>query len=67
MTLACQSRRERRRCASGGHKTRLTKIFNDLAEHGKIKGSLTQQPWGDHGGWPKDKFGIDCMVSIDKA
>ena len=30
--------------SSGADKARLTKIFNDLAERGKIKGPLTQQP-----------------------
>jgi uncharacterized glyoxalase superfamily protein PhnB len=42
---------------------RLTKIFNGLAEGGKIKGPLAKQPSGAEVGWLMDKFG----VSIDKA
>ncbi len=51
----------------GTDKGRLTIIFNDLAEGGKIKGPLAAQPWGADVGWLTDKFGIDWMVNIDKA
>ena len=34
---------------------------------GKIKGPLTAQPRGEDVAWLTDKFGIDWMVSIDKA
>ncbi len=51
----------------GTDKDRLTKIFNDLAEGGKIKMPLAEQSWGADVGWLTDKFGITWMVSIDKA
>ena len=50
----------------GTDKDRLTKIFNALAEDGKIKAPLAEQ-WGAHVGWLTDKFGINWMVSVDKA
>jgi PhnB protein len=54
--------------ALGGTDTdRLTKVFNGLAEGGKTKGTLTKQPSGAEVGWLTDKFGINWMVSIDKA
>ena len=46
---------------------RLTKIFNDLAEGGKIKMPMVEQSGGADVGWLTDKFGITWMVSIDKA
>ena len=52
---------------SGTDKGRLTKIFNDLAEGGRIKGPLTRQHWGAAVGWLTDKFGIDWMINIDGA
>lgn len=51
----------------GTDKARLTKIFNDLAEGGMIKMPLTEQSWGADLGWFTDKFGINWMVSIEKA
>ncbi len=51
----------------GTDKGRLTKIFNDLAEGGRIKMPLAAQPSGPAVGWLTDKFGINWMVSIDKA
>jgi PhnB protein len=51
----------------GTDKGRLTKIFNDLAEGGRIKMPLAEQSGGAHVGWFTDKFGINWMVSIDKA
>ncbi len=51
----------------GTDKDRLTKIFNDLAEGGRIKGPLAAQPSGETVGYLMDKFGINWMVSIDKA
>lgn len=51
----------------GTDKDRLTAIFNSLAEGGKIKMPLTEQPWGNQVGWLADKFGINWMVTIDKA
>ena len=46
---------------------RLTKIFNDLAEGGKIKMPMAEQSGGVDVRWLTDKFGINWMVSIDKA
>jgi PhnB protein len=51
----------------GTDKDRLTKIFTNLAEGGKIKMSLAEQSPGAAVGWLADKFGINWMVSIDKA
>ena len=34
---------------------------------GQVKGPLTAQPGGSEVGWLMDKFGINWMVSIDKA
>ncbi len=52
---------------AGRDRARLSKIFNDLADGGKIKGPLTKQPGGGEVGWLLDKFGMNWMVSIDKA
>src|SRR5439155_20788890 len=51
----------------GTDRARLTKIFNDLAVGGKIKGPLTEQSGGAAVGWLTDKFGINWTVSIDKV
>jgi PhnB protein len=45
----------------GTDKDRLTKIFNHLAEGGKMK-----MPPGEQAGWLTDRFGINWTVSIDK-
>ncbi len=52
---------------AGSDKVRLAKIFNDLAEGGKIKMPLAEQSWGSSDGWLTDKFGINWNVSIKKA
>ena len=51
----------------GTDKGRLTKIFNDLAEGGKIQMPLAKQSWGGVVGWLKDRFGISWTVNIDQA
>jgi PhnB protein len=51
----------------GTDKDRLTKIFNDLAEGGKIKMPLAKQPWGAEVGWLTDKFAINWTVNINKV
>ena len=51
----------------GTDKARLTKLFHDLAEGGHIKGPLAKHAWGAEVGWLADKFGMNWMVSIDKA
>jgi PhnB protein len=52
---------------AGTERERMTRIFNDLAEGGTIKMPPAQQPWGADVGWLTDKFGLNWMVSIDKA
>ena len=51
----------------GPDKDRLTRIFNELAAGGKIKGPLREQAGGAAVGWLTDKFGINWMVSVEKA
>jgi PhnB protein len=51
----------------GTDSARLTEIFNALAQSGNLKMPLTKQPWGASVGWLTDKFGINWMVSIDRA
>lgn len=51
----------------GTDKNRLTNVFNSLGEGGRIKGPLSRQPWGGEVGWLEDKFGINWMVSVEKA
>ncbi len=51
----------------GTDKDRLTKIFSGLAEGGKVKGPLADQPSGAAVGWLTDRFGINWMISIEKA
>jgi len=51
----------------GTDKDRLMKIFNGLAGGGKRKMPPSRQPWGADVGWLTDKFGINWVISIDKA
>lgn len=51
----------------GTDKDRLTLVFAGLAEGGIIKMPLAEQPSGADVGWLTDQFGINWMVSIDKA
>jgi PhnB protein len=51
----------------GTDKERLTKLFNELAESGKIQMPPAKQPWGDEVGWLTDKFGVNWTVNIGKA
>jgi PhnB protein len=52
---------------SGTDNDKLARIFNELAEGGKIKMPLTPQPSGTQVGWLEDKFGISWTVSIERA
>lgn len=52
---------------AGRDKGRLTRAFSELAEGGRVKMPLKEQAWGSEVGWLTDKFGINWMVSIDKA
>ena len=49
---------------SGNDGARLTKIFNGLANGGKVDMPLAKQFWGDTYGQLTDKFGIHWMVNI---
>ena len=51
----------------GTDRDRLTRIFTDLGEGGRIQMPLAKQPWGSAVGWLKDKFGIGWTVSIEQA
>jgi PhnB protein len=48
----------------GSNKDKLTKIFNDLSEDGKVNMPLEESTWGDVFGMFTDKFGINWMVDI---
>jgi PhnB protein len=43
------------------------KLFNGLAEGGKIEMPVNQTFWGAYCGMCRDKFGIQWMISYDKS
>ncbi|HLW20835.1 MAG TPA: VOC family protein [Cyclobacteriaceae bacterium] len=49
---------------SGNDEARLSQLFNNLAEGGKVVIPLEKQVWGDLFGVVSDPFGIDWMVNI---
>lgn len=49
---------------NGTDEQRLTELFNQLSEGGKIVIPLEKQMWGDLFGVVSDRFGIDWMVNI---
>jgi PhnB protein len=49
---------------SGTDRDRLTRIFNELAEGGRVQMPLAKQPWGTEVGWLADRFGILWTVNI---
>ncbi len=49
---------------SGQEGSRLTEVFNKLAEGGRVDLPLAKQFWGDTYGQLTDKFGIHWMVDI---
>ncbi len=51
----------------GTDASRITAIFNGLAEGGYVKSPLAEQPWGGQLGWLMDKFGINWMITLDRA
>ena len=51
----------------GTDKARLTSIFTELAEGGRIEMPLATQPSCADVGWLTDKFGIHWTVTIDPA
>lgn len=52
---------------SGGDADRLARVFEGLAEGGRIKGALTSQAGGERTGYLLDRFGINWIVTIDQA
>jgi len=50
----------------GTDRARLTKAFEGLAEGGRVKMALTDQPWGT-AGWLTDRFGINWNIDIEKS
>ncbi|HZC05531.1 MAG TPA: VOC family protein [Ktedonobacterales bacterium] len=52
---------------SGVDSARLTRAFNALAEGGYVKAPLTEQPGGASSGYLLDKFGVNWMVTVEKA
>ena len=51
---------------SGTDAADLSRKFDALADGGKVKMKLTEQPWGT-AGWLADRFGINWNVDIEKA
>ena len=49
---------------TGQDQSRLTEIFNKLAQGGEVEMPLAKQFWGDTFGMLTDKFGIHWMVNI---
>lgn len=46
---------------------RLSKMFDDLAEGGKVKGPLASRSGGPREGYLLDTFGINWVVRIEEA
>ena len=51
----------------GTDQDRLTRLFNGLAQGGRIQAPLSSQPWGGEAGWLVDRFGFTWTVSIHQA
>lgn len=51
----------------GADGERLTKIYNSLAEGGKVDMPLARQFWGDTFGQLTDKHGVHWMVNISAS
>ncbi len=49
---------------SGHDSSRLTRIFDGLAQGGKVDFPLAKQFWGDTYGQVTDRFGVHWMVNI---
>jgi PhnB protein len=52
---------------SGTDQARLARIFNALAEGGRVNMPLAKQPWGGEVGWLVDRFGISWTVNIQQG
>lgn len=50
---------------AGSDEAKLTKIFDDLADGGKVAMKMGKQFWGDTFGMVDDKFGSHWMVNIN--
>jgi len=51
---------------NGSDEPRLTRVFNELSEGGKVTMALAKQFWGDTYGQFTDKFGVHWQVNITK-
>jgi uncharacterized glyoxalase superfamily protein PhnB len=51
----------------GTDRERISRLFNELAEDGRIKGPLIEQPWGGATGYLEDRIGVNWVVSMEKA
>jgi PhnB protein len=49
---------------AGTDESEMRKIFNALAEGGKVTMPLEKQFWGDTFGMLTDKYGVDWMMNI---
>ena len=49
---------------TGQESGRLTRIFKELSQGGKVDMPLAKQFWGDTFGMVTDKFGVHWMVNI---
>ena len=52
---------------AGQDETKLTELFNGLADGGSVIIPLAKQVWGDTFGMLTDKFGIHWLVNISAA
>ena len=51
----------------GTDRERIIRVFSGLAEGGRINGQLTAQPGGGEVGYLVDRFGINWIVTVEKA
>lgn len=47
-------------------KSEADRLFNALAEGGKIEMPIADQPWGDYYGSLRDQFGVQWMINYHK-
>jgi uncharacterized glyoxalase superfamily protein PhnB len=52
---------------SGTDRERISRLFGDVAEGGRSKGLLTEQPWGGATGYLEYRIGVNWVVSVEKA
>src|SRR5579859_98403 len=51
----------------GADREAMAKIFEGLAEGGKVKGKLEKREWGGETGYLEDKFCINWIVSVEAS